>query len=569
MGSLGDKFKKLAGDQTRQLLQNFQNAQSSKTKNGYSYGKLNEDGTATLADGTTVQVEVKGRPGQYAPVFNLGNGQGLVDQPEAKFFTVDGGEVFRYKIVAAQYSQRPPLGSGTIYSNANILETSGIELHDYISGTTNLIRPEIYSELSTLPAPTTSTGPRFTTALGGVLRGVPAFDQVNYTYGGVYMLLGAECKDLLLYQQSSYSDIDILTSYQVDFDPETGDYTLVDAFVRNIDVGSSHYFRYVLLESFYIDDEGYVTSDNIRSGVFTGPSPSEGTSVTNTQSGGFLGGFTPSWVVGKKRSSFIPFLYRDSDGIPTLSIYGVKASSDMQFSGTLTVVTVDPGPPPTYGLQARFTSSTQSSIVGFYTTGIGTDSESTSIIPAETYELSGYTNAYYPLSISGYSTQSGFIGGGYTEVFFQDQNYRRLDPVTILPLGDILANRGASDYYFVGPNSIITEEELLAEIGVSVVFPAYSSNSIGSIGTISIDYAFAPNIFFSNIITPNRNGYWIAAYRPDPSNFRIQGFYRFTRGADGSIRYRQLPTTVDSATYTIPRPPVFASPVSSYRAAIG
>ena len=91
MGSLGDKFKKLAGDQTRQLLQNFQNAQSSKTRNGYSYGKLNEDGTATLADGTTVQVEVKGRPGQYAPVFNLGNGQGLVDQPEAKFFTVDGG----------------------------------------------------------------------------------------------------------------------------------------------------------------------------------------------------------------------------------------------------------------------------------------------------------------------------------------------------------------------------------------------------------------------------------------------------------------------------------------------
>ena len=99
MGSLGDKFKKLAGDQTRQLLQNFQNAQSSKTKNGYSYGKLNEDGTATLADGTVVQVEVKGRPGQYAPVFNLGNGQGLVDQPEAKFFTVDGNPDNPYVLV--------------------------------------------------------------------------------------------------------------------------------------------------------------------------------------------------------------------------------------------------------------------------------------------------------------------------------------------------------------------------------------------------------------------------------------------------------------------------------------
>ena len=99
MGSLGDKFKKLAGDQTRQLLQNFQNAQSSKTRNGYSYGKLNEDGTATLADGSTVQVEVKGRPGQYAPVFNLGNGQGLVDQPEAKFFNIDSSPGFPYVVM--------------------------------------------------------------------------------------------------------------------------------------------------------------------------------------------------------------------------------------------------------------------------------------------------------------------------------------------------------------------------------------------------------------------------------------------------------------------------------------
>jgi len=108
MGSLGDKFKKLAGDQTRQLLQNFQNAQSSKTRNGYSYGKLNEDGTATLADGTVVQTVVKGRPGQYAPVFNLGNGQGLVDQPEAKFFTVDSGSHFSYIVMVSYFTQLGP-----------------------------------------------------------------------------------------------------------------------------------------------------------------------------------------------------------------------------------------------------------------------------------------------------------------------------------------------------------------------------------------------------------------------------------------------------------------------------
>lgn len=123
MGSLGDKFKKLAAEQTRQLLQNFQNAQSSKTRNGYSYGKLNEDGTATLADGTTVQVEVKGRPGQYAPVFNLGNGQGLVDQPEAKFFNVDSN-LDKPFALAVQYDKPFDNQSLTIIS-ITITDSSG------------------------------------------------------------------------------------------------------------------------------------------------------------------------------------------------------------------------------------------------------------------------------------------------------------------------------------------------------------------------------------------------------------------------------------------------------------
>lgn len=143
MGSLGDKFKKLAGDQTRQLLQNFQNAQSSKTRNGYSYGKLNEDGTATLADGTTVQVEVKGRPGQYAPVFNLGNGQGLVDQPEAKFFNVDSNIKTPWIIVAGN---REP----TIYTGEFLFPTGYIPTSFYIC---NLITEERYNiPLSLIPS---------------------------------------------------------------------------------------------------------------------------------------------------------------------------------------------------------------------------------------------------------------------------------------------------------------------------------------------------------------------------------------------------------------------------------
>lgn len=117
MGQFGDKVKKMAAEQTRQLLQNFQQAQSSKTKSGYSYGKLNEDGTATLADGTTVQVEVKGRPGQYAPVFNLGNGQGLVDQPEAKFFNVDSNVKTPWCIKIRERTITRSGGDTAIYTN--------------------------------------------------------------------------------------------------------------------------------------------------------------------------------------------------------------------------------------------------------------------------------------------------------------------------------------------------------------------------------------------------------------------------------------------------------------------
>lgn len=550
MGSLGDKFKKLAGDQTRQLLQNFQNAQSSKTRNGYSYGKLNEDGTATLADGTVVQTVVKGRPGQYAPVFNLGNGQGLVDQPEAKFFTVDGGEILRYKIAAAEFTQIRPASSATIYSNANIVETSSIELHDYILETTNLLRPELYSTLGTLPAPDISTGPGFITVLGGTITGTPFTSGANHTYAGVYVLLGAECKDLLLYQRSSYSASDIYTSYSIDFDSETGNYTLTDAFVSNVDVGSSHYFKYVLLKDFYVDSEGFITSDSQRFGTFTGPLPSEGTTVTNFRSGGVLGGYTPSRVVTETQSCFIPFLCRDINGNPTISIYGVKATSNNQYSATLTVVEISPGPPPAYGLTQFYTQNWQTSLVVFYTSAVGTDSENTSILPVDTYEQSAFTSVISNLGISGGLTQLGLIGGGSQG--FLSNDILRLNPLTILPLGSYIGSIiRPFTYYFVGPDSIVTEAQLTTELGIAPV-PAYDT-VLGGITSISVEFGSAPNAYFSYIIPPNSKNYWVTRYRPNPNNNNIYGFYKFRLDADSNLQYRQLPTTVDLSTYTIPQ----------------
>lgn len=172
MGSLGDKFKKLAGDQTRQLLQNFQNAQSSKTRNGYSYGKLNEDGTATLADGTVVQTVVKGRPGQYAPVFNLGNGQGLVDQPEAKFFTVDGN-------VKVPWCIRPINRTTTVSGDTAII-TNYLQLTNLQSEESYLIPIDI--------APGTD-GPKTRFASSGIIYRLTTNYFFDFSLDGRHILL--------------------------------------------------------------------------------------------------------------------------------------------------------------------------------------------------------------------------------------------------------------------------------------------------------------------------------------------------------------------------------------------
>lgn len=330
MGSLGDKFKKLAGDQTRQLLQNFQNAQSSKTRNGYSYGKLNEDGTATLADGTTVQVEVKGRPGQYAPVFNLGNGQGLVDQPEAKFFTVDGDLGYRlYSLNTELYQQYPssmydtqsifpPFPDSPVYY-FNIVGCRGIIFRDGRSGEEYEVDPSAYSSISDLPMPSYQSifVPGFIPPEGPV---TPANYSLNWTgqglyiasdgnalfefkYSGPQVAFSGEGRDILVYHISNYSRNSsvVSTSYLIN---STNNYNTGDIFIE-----------YCILKDFYIEG-GLVKSDTITTGRFIPPAPPIDSS--NTSSGdvdGVVNGFNI-----QDSCSFSPFLSRGQNNEPDLTV---------------------------------------------------------------------------------------------------------------------------------------------------------------------------------------------------------------------------------------------------------
>lgn len=76
-------------ESTKQFL--LQYANMLKSPYNWQMGKLLGNGTATLADGSTITIDVKGRPGEYAPVFNFGDGTGLVDIQEPSTFQVTSG----------------------------------------------------------------------------------------------------------------------------------------------------------------------------------------------------------------------------------------------------------------------------------------------------------------------------------------------------------------------------------------------------------------------------------------------------------------------------------------------
>jgi len=351
MGSLGDKFKKLAGDQTRQLLQNFQNAQSSKSKNGYSYGKLNEDGTATLADGTTVQVEVKGRPGQYAPVFNLGNGQGLVDQPEAKFFNIDSSGSFRYYSLQFVLEQQYPQDFYNYQSGEdgfyyfNYFGVTDIKLIDYLNSTTYSLDPEIFTLLEDFPLPNWTfkrTGLPGSFVTRTVFEGGPICqqyfldvpNQLIYSYSNYIPIFSTCGKDILLYQISnhritySYQGFEIDSAHSPELRSE-----------RYTNVGDL-FINYIILKDYYFED-GLVKASSIESGVYKDPIRAQNLQVVfrneyTHQNNGF-------YITGDDQSfSCTPALSRNTNNEVVLDLL-IKSVSRVESADATLVI--DPSNP--------------------------------------------------------------------------------------------------------------------------------------------------------------------------------------------------------------------------------
>lgn len=534
MGSLGDKFKKLAGDQTRQLLQNFQNAQSSKSKNGYSYGKLNEDGTATLADGTVVQTVVKGRPGQYAPVFNLGNGQGLVDQPEAKFFNVDSLKgVKSYVIRVNQYQkysisiyQDQVIAGGTVEGGAiyyfNLVDFDSITLFDRVTEQTYTVDPAMYSGLTSIPMPSLSikafgseqfykffgSGLNNTSDLIFLLPNPIDRNALVYAYSGAYVKFGAEGKDILIYQKSTSS---ILNDYFLD---ET-----IRTYTNQADTGPL-FFNYWILKDFYFED-GLVKATKVIQGQYT---PESVPVVLRNTSGGIVT-FSANGVLSNTGVEYTPYLSRDDEGEPRLDLLVAGAA----FSEVSVTVPA--------GFVYDYTLSEYSGSQQYFVKGVNSTQEVT--------WKEVYSNTNLPMaSFSGAYTSNGYIYGLGT--YDNRTSYFQLNTRTYAP-GNLVPNFTIPNFpprenLLFSPATIIRGEDLTPiylELGASETVGDYSTSDYP--GGSSINFTINVPIAALNKSDSSWTGVYIS------TEGRIQ-FVRYYLN-DGKLLYSRLAGSKDSTIW--------------------
>ena len=500
MGSLGDKFKKLAGDQTRQLLQNFQNAQSSKTRNGYSYGKLNEDGTATLADGTTVQVEVKGRPGQYAPVFNLGNGQGLVDQPEAKFFNIDSSGILRYYGVFVTIEQQYPnsfyddqdvLPSGRLYFN--YFTAVNIQLVDLINEKVYDFDPNLFSGIQDLPLPHRQVRSVYPPGnpqayVDSVFTGGPLsriFDaqdpnsRMSYAYSNVRVQIGAEGKDILIYQISNSINEGTGQSYITHGASPTFD--LISNTVESV---GAPFFKYWILKDYYFEGST-LKCDNVIEGEYVGIQAPPLVLLSESSYANSGIGYSSTYTLTD--ILYVPSLNRNVSGEVELNLL-VQIQTNQRTESTI----FHPGD---LGLTNSTFSGTRR-LYGGYTSYMVKDIASN---PTTTWESTVTSDGPYPRYPLGYSTvyyesYRGSLYGtlqSYTPPYIYEIfrcNFSTLAPDTLIPAEFPSATTG-----YISKDFFYSYSEYVPGILESLNLPSYTivrSPIYGNLGLFNSEVYF-------------------------------------------------------------------------------
>ena len=217
----------------KQLMQQYADSIQSANTSGWTWGQVDTGtNTAKLPNGTVIPVTIRGRPGNYAPIYLFGDGTGLVDVPEGVQVQSDGQVIGNvYTVIVEQYQQYPSstyrnqvqtiTGFGTFTSARyffNAVGCKSLVVYNNLTGDSHEINPSLYSNFTDLQASYSCISDlsfSFTTVetfngqvppAQGLATGSSEYSSADaFIYSGPLVVIGAEGKDILIYQQSTIS----------------------------------------------------------------------------------------------------------------------------------------------------------------------------------------------------------------------------------------------------------------------------------------------------------------------------------------------------------------------------
>lgn len=351
LGPGGEWIKKKTNEITKGLIQQYQNFTSQSPQQ--TIGRLNGDGTATLPDGSIVEVVERGTPGLYCILYNMGGGKWLADLPKPRHINVDGQiDPSVYALITVFNQQADPESYIGTYSDTtrtsdiktvfgeftSICGLDSVWLSNLSTESVHQLDPTLYSDFSFI-SPNTSTyivynsGVTQVTEYTDICPIGPSTANIQVqnwyssqffdlykgflgprSYTGPSFMLSTECQDILVFQANLETRSLSRTSYY-----DTG-FRIRDITYTNIDIGGNFfYLKYKILKDIYVDQEtGYIKCKSTQSGVYTIPETSlTYTAPPSVDSSGYLYDGTDTWNRANTKIS----LSRDEENNPELSMF--------------------------------------------------------------------------------------------------------------------------------------------------------------------------------------------------------------------------------------------------------
>lgn len=371
LGPGGEWIKKKTNEITKGLIQQYQNFTSQSPQQ--TIGRLNGDGTATLPDGSIVEVVERGTPGLYCILYNMGGGKWLADLPKPRHINVDGQiDPSVYALITVFNQQADPESYIGTYSFidlvtdppeivnragefTNICGLEGVWLSDLLGETTYQIDPSLYSEFGTLTPniETYSTLAVFEQPVRTtIVRECPIGDSsaqifvenwINgdfyrtyrgdfgpRSYTGPNFILSTDCKDILIFR----ANLNTFSYNGLVFNGFADAPRPVSISNYQYNLGEDLFFlEYKILKDIYVDRKtNYIKCRSSQYGKYIIPE----TNLTNVSAPQLSEGWYTYPLFKNNKANMQVFLSRDEDNQPEISMFITTDYRETSFLGPTT-----------------------------------------------------------------------------------------------------------------------------------------------------------------------------------------------------------------------------------------